>query len=68
MIAKANTSHPGTTRLLAEEAQHAVVETELPAGTVQLLYRTSHADGERLVADHGSARPDIPAAARPGWH
>ncbi len=52
VIAKANTSHPGTTRLLAEEAQHAVTETELPAGTVQLLYRTSHADGERLVADH----------------
>ncbi len=52
VIAKANTSHPGTTRLLAEEAQHAVIETELPAGTVQLLYRTSHADGERLVADH----------------
>lgn len=51
VIAKANSSHPGTTRLLAEEAQHAVEELELPPGTVQLLYRTSHADGERLVAD-----------------
>jgi NADP-dependent aldehyde dehydrogenase len=51
VIAKANTSHPGTTRLLAEEAFAAVTETELPPATVQLLYRTSHADGERLVAD-----------------
>jgi NADP-dependent aldehyde dehydrogenase len=51
VIAKANTSHPGTTRLLAEEAQAAAQATGLPAGTVQLLYRTSHADGERLVSD-----------------
>ena len=52
VIAKANTSHPGTTRLLAEEAFAAVGETGLPPATVQLIYRTSHADGERLVADH----------------
>jgi alpha-ketoglutaric semialdehyde dehydrogenase len=51
VIAKANTSHPGTTRLLAEEAHAAVGEAGLPSATVQLLYRTSHADGERLVAD-----------------
>ena len=51
VIAKANTSHPGTTRLLAEEALAALRETGLPAATVQLLYRTSHADGERLVAE-----------------
>ncbi|MEX2187077.1 MAG: aldehyde dehydrogenase (NADP(+)) [Pirellulales bacterium] len=51
VIAKANSSHPGTTRLFAEEAQAAVAEVSLPAATVQLLYRTSHADGERLVAD-----------------
>jgi NADP-dependent aldehyde dehydrogenase len=51
VIAKANTSHPGTSRLLAEAAFAAVQETELPAATVQLLYRTSHADGERLVSD-----------------
>ena len=50
VLAKANTSHPGTTRLLAEEAFLAVQETGLPPATVQLLYRTSHADGERLVA------------------
>ncbi|MEX2173967.1 MAG: aldehyde dehydrogenase (NADP(+)) [Pirellulaceae bacterium] len=51
VIAKANSSHPGTTRLLAEEAFAAVQATGLPPATVQLLYRTSHADGERLVAD-----------------
>ena len=51
VIAKANTSHPGTTRLLAEEAFAALREAGLPPATVQLLYRTSHADGARLVAD-----------------
>lgn len=50
VLAKANTSHPGTTRLLAEEAFEAVKEAGLPLATVQLLYRTSHADGERLVS------------------
>jgi len=51
VIAKANTSHPGTTRLLAIEAQAAAEEVGLPPGTVQLIYRTSHSDGEKLVAD-----------------
>lgn len=51
VIAKANTSHPGTTRLLAEEAFKALGEEGLPAAAVQLIYRTGHADGERLVAD-----------------
>jgi NADP-dependent aldehyde dehydrogenase len=51
VIAKANSSHPGTTRIFAEEAQAAAAEAGLPPGTVQLLYRTSHADGERLAAD-----------------
>jgi 2,5-dioxopentanoate dehydrogenase len=51
VIAKANSSHPNTTRLLAEEAFAAAQATGLPTGTVQLIYRTSHADGERLVSD-----------------
>jgi NADP-dependent aldehyde dehydrogenase len=51
VIAKANTSHPGTTRLLAEEASLAAEEAGLPASAVQLLYRTGHRDGERMVAD-----------------
>jgi len=55
VIAKANTSHPGTSRRLAEEALVAVLETGLPPATVQMIYRTSHADGERLVADPRTA-------------
>lgn len=51
VIGKANSSHPETTRLFAEQAAEALKETGLPAATVQLLYRTSHADGERLVSD-----------------
>lgn len=51
VIAKANSMHPGTTRLLAEEAQAAAAETGMPSGTVQLIYRMSHADGERLASD-----------------
>lgn len=51
VIAKANSSHPSTTRLFAEAALAAAQETDLPPGSVQLLYRLSHADGERLVAD-----------------
>jgi 2,5-dioxopentanoate dehydrogenase len=51
VIAKANSSHPGTTRLFAEEACAAVAEAGLPPATVQLLFRTGHEDGERLVSD-----------------
>ncbi|MGI8982446.1 MAG: aldehyde dehydrogenase (NADP(+)) [Pirellulaceae bacterium] len=51
VIAKANTSHPGTTKLMAELAHVAAQETGMPPATVQLLYRTSHEDGERLVSD-----------------
>jgi NADP-dependent aldehyde dehydrogenase len=50
VIAKANSSHPGTTRLLAEEALAAAQATSMPPAIVQLLYRLDHADGERLVA------------------
>ena len=50
VIGKANSSHPGTTRLLAEEALEAVRETGLPSAMVQLLYRTDHETGKRLVA------------------
>ena len=51
VIGKANSSHPDTTRLLAELAFEAVQHVGLPLATVQLVYRTSHQDGERLVAD-----------------
>jgi NADP-dependent aldehyde dehydrogenase len=51
VIAKANTSHPGTTLLLAKEAHAAAEQVGLPPGWIQLFYRTSHEDGEKLVSD-----------------
>jgi NADP-dependent aldehyde dehydrogenase len=50
VIAKGHSSHPGTTRMLAEESQLAATETGMPPGFVQLIYRTSHEDGKRLVS------------------
>lgn len=50
VIAKGHSSHPSTTRLFAEEAFEAVKEVGLPPAFVQLIYRTSHADGCRLVS------------------
>lgn len=51
VIAKANSSHPETTRRFAALALRALEQVGLPLATVQLIYRTSHEDGERLVAD-----------------
>ena len=51
VIAKANSSHPATTMRFAVLADKAARETGMPSGIVQLIYRTSHADGERLVSD-----------------
>ena len=51
VIAKANSSHPGTTRIFAEAALAAAQNSEIPDAIVQLIYRTSHEDGERLIAD-----------------
>ena len=50
VIAKANTSHPGTTRLLAEIAHQAAQSVGLPDATVQLLYRTPRDVGQELVS------------------
>jgi 2,5-dioxopentanoate dehydrogenase len=51
VIAKANSSHPATTQRFGNLVAKAAAETGMPSGIVQLIYRTSHADGERLVAD-----------------
>ncbi|MEC7565231.1 MAG: aldehyde dehydrogenase (NADP(+)) [Planctomycetota bacterium] len=51
VIAKANSSHPGTTQLFAQCALEAAQATGMPESIIQLIYRTSHEDGERLVAD-----------------
>ncbi|MDA0334447.1 MAG: aldehyde dehydrogenase (NADP(+)) [bacterium] len=50
VIGKANSSHPGTSRLLAEEALEALKAMGLPPATVQLIYRTDHAVGAKLVS------------------
>ncbi len=52
VIAKGHPSHPGTTRILAEEAFAAITDTQLPPASLQLLYHISAEDGLRLVADH----------------
>ena len=51
VIGKSNTSHPGTTKLFGELAWKAIEELDMPRGMVQLIYRTSHEDGVRLVSD-----------------
>jgi NADP-dependent aldehyde dehydrogenase len=49
VIAKANTGHPATTRMLAELADVALAEAGLPASTIQLLYRVPRELGLELV-------------------
>jgi NADP-dependent aldehyde dehydrogenase len=51
VIAKAHPCHPGTTKLLAEEAFLAVAECGLPPATVQMIYNVAPEDGLKLVAD-----------------
>jgi len=51
VIAKANSSHPATSERFGQLALAAIHETKMPLGLVQLIYRTSHEDGERMVAD-----------------
>ena len=51
VIAKAHPGHPGVSRIAADEALFAVLETGLPPATVQLVHGISMDDGTRLVAD-----------------
>jgi len=51
VIAKAHPSHPGATRLLAEEAFAAVGECGLPKAMVQMIYHLSKSDGLRMASD-----------------
>jgi alpha-ketoglutaric semialdehyde dehydrogenase len=50
VIAKANTGHPGTTQHFARLALDAVLESQLPAAMVQMIYRTPPDVGLRLVS------------------
>ncbi len=61
VIAKANTGHPGTTRIFARLAFEAVIETGLPPATVQMIYRTPPELGLQLVSHR-----DIGASAFTG--
>jgi NADP-dependent aldehyde dehydrogenase len=51
VIAKGHPLHPGTSRMLAEEAFAAAAECGLPSATIQLIYKIDHASGQRLVSD-----------------
>ena len=66
VIAKANSSHPETSRLMAALAKEAVDEVGLHPATVQLIYRTSHKDGERLVSDHRCGATGYTGSRRAG--
>jgi alpha-ketoglutaric semialdehyde dehydrogenase len=50
VIAKANTGHPGTTRLFAEIAFETARNCGLPESMIQLIYRTPREIGLELVA------------------
>jgi NADP-dependent aldehyde dehydrogenase len=50
VIGKANTGHPGTTKMLAECAHAALRASGLPAAMVQLVYRTAPEVGYKLVS------------------
>jgi NADP-dependent aldehyde dehydrogenase len=50
VIAKANTGHPGTSRLFAQLAFDAALGAGLPPQAVQLIYRTPPDVGLRLVS------------------
>lgn len=66
VIAKANSSHPGTTKLFAEAAQDAAGAAGLPDGMVQLIYRTSHSIGEQLVTDSRTGATGYTGARKAG--
>src|SRR5262249_25361132 len=61
VIAKANTSHPGTSRLLAEAAFDAAKSSGLPPAMGQMLYRVSGENGLELVS-----HPKVSATAFTG--
>jgi 2,5-dioxopentanoate dehydrogenase len=61
VIGKANTGHPGTSKLLAELAFDAALATGMPPAMVQLVYRTPPDIGLRLVS-----HPSIGATAFTG--
>lgn len=51
VIAKAHPAHPGTTKLLAEQASAALEKVGLPAATIQVFYQVAPEDGLKMVSD-----------------
>ncbi|MFM8479218.1 MAG: aldehyde dehydrogenase (NADP(+)) [Planctomycetaceae bacterium] len=51
VIAKGHPCHPETTRIFGEAAVAAIHACGMPPALVQLVYRTSHEDGLKLVSD-----------------
>ena len=66
VIAKGHSCHPQTTKLFAEAAMAAILETGMPWALVQLIYRTSHDDGYKLVSDHRIAAAGYTGARHTG--
>ena len=66
VIAKGHSCHPETTRLFAEAAVAAIERTKMPAALVQLIYRTSHEDGYKLVSDSRIAASGYTGARETG--
>lgn len=66
VIAKGHSSHPETTRIFAEAAVAAIQKTNMPAALVQLIYRTSHEDGYKLVSDSRIAASGYTGARHTG--
>lgn len=68
VIAKANSSHPATTERLGQLVAQSMHATGMPTGLVQLIYRTTHEDGERLVADPRVGAVGYTGARKAGLH
>lgn len=52
VIAKGHPCHPETTRIFCEAAVAAITSTGMPPALLQMIYRTSHEEGLKLVSDH----------------
>jgi alpha-ketoglutaric semialdehyde dehydrogenase len=52
VIVKAHSAHPGTSELVGRAVQAAVGQCDLPEGTFSLLFDSSRAVAQALVADH----------------
>ena len=66
VIAKVHTSHPTTSRLLAECAHAAATEIGLPAGSIQLVYRIAPELGLKMIESPAVAAVGFTGSRRAG--